>query len=181
MKLIPLLALLLVGCATAPTVPTAPLFRSASITGNSSEAAIEQGFIQSLADCQVVIRGLEDQSTQVKRWGVAIQLIGAVAGAVVAPALAAAHYAASTVAVWAGISGVANTAVSTVRQEALDAASIISQRAQITASMTTALTKFYAARAQDPMDKSVAVAAIDELRVSCIAYNLVSPSAPLIQ
>lgn len=177
---IALLAILLSACATAP-VPTAPLFRSTALTANSSAAAIEEGFVQSLADCQIVLRGLEDQSTEVKRYGVAIQLIGAVAGAIVAPALAAAHYAASTVAVWAGISGVANTAVSTVRQEALDAASIISQRAMIQASMGTALTRYYKARASDPMDKSEAVSALDELRVSCISYSLVSPSTPPIR
>lgn len=175
-----LIAAMLVGCATAPTVAPLPanaLFKPQLLTPTSSSASIQTGFVQTLADCQGVLYGFEQQSNNLKWWSVAIQLAGGIVGAIILPAAVVAGTAKSTVAALGGFSGFTNTAISTVRNEGLGAADIIRERASVQAAMQTALTKYYVAIGTEPMSKPQAIAAIDELKVACVSYWLASPTA----
>jgi hypothetical protein len=167
------------GCATAPPVShSAALFRAESISEKSTTAQVDAVFYRTLADCQVVLTGLEARSTNLKWWGAAIQIAGGIAGGIVLPALVAAGTAAkSTIAAVGGFAGFTNTAVSTVREEGLGAADVIRTRANVQVNMQTALLKFYAARDAEPLDRGKVAAAISELRVACVSYWVASPGA----
>jgi hypothetical protein len=167
------------GCATAPPVRVSnALLKAESISDTSSAAHIDAVFYRTLAGCQSVLSGLETQSQNLKWWGAAIQIAGGVAGSIILPALVAAGTAAkSTIAAIGGFAGMTNTAINVVKEEGLGAADVIRTRSNVQANMQTALTKYYAARDAEPLDRGKVAAAISELKVGCVSYWISSPSA----
>jgi hypothetical protein len=164
-------------CATAPTAPLGPanLFK-AGISDASSPARVDEVFYSTLADCQLVLTGLERRSDTLKWWGVGLQLAGGIVGSIVLPAVIAAGTAAkSTVAALGGFAGFTNTAISTVREEGLGASDVIRTRISVQAGMQAALAKYFAARDAEPLDRGKAAAAIGELKTACVSYWLASP------
>jgi len=173
------LALLtLAGCATAPTVaPSAALFRATAISDKSSPAQVDAAFYRTLADCQVVLTGLEAKSENLKWWGVGLQTAGGLLGSVFLPIAVVRNASQSVVTALGALAGFTNTEISVVRNEALGAASVIEQRARIQGSMQGAITKFYIARDAEPLDRGKISSALAELKVACVSYWIASPTA----
>ena len=175
--LLTILLFTLSGCASAPTVPVTPahlqIFKARSTGASAGE--IDGALYQTLVDCQGILVGLEQQSTQLKWWGVGIQTAGGLLGSVLLPVAVVANAAKSTITLLGSLAGFANTELSVVRNEGLGAADVIRTRANVQAGMQIALTKYYTARSTTPVDLNKMGAAVDELKVSCISYALVSP------
>jgi hypothetical protein len=168
-----LLALVLAGCAAAPPTKV-PLFSSTRSANPTTE------FNRTLAGCQIVLSGFERQASDARRWSVGIQSAGGLLGAVLLPVAVVKHMAQSVITLLGALSGYANTELSVVRNEGLDAATVLSTRANIIDSMKVALGKHYAAMSTVPLDQAKLAAATDELRAACIAYAIADPNSALI-
>lgn len=167
----------LAGCATAPTVaPSAALFRAQSISDKSTAAQVDTVFYRTLADCQVVLTGLETKSENLKWWGVGLQTAGGLLGSVFLP-IAVVRGAAQSVTVALGaLAGFTNTEISVVRNEGLGAADVIRQRALIQANIQAGMMEYFPARDAEPMDRGKAAVAIGKIRAACMLYWIASPT-----
>lgn len=176
--LVAFLLLALGACATVPP-PVSParayLYQPRAVASRSI-SSVDTDFYTTLAGCQAVLTGFEQQSIQAKQWSVGMQLAGAIAGSIFAPIAIINGWSQAWTAGLAGFAGFTNTAVSVVRNEALDAASILMSRASVLNGMQRGLEDYYAARATQPIDLGKLQVAVDRLRVSCLAYDLASPN-----
>jgi hypothetical protein len=174
-----ILVLTLAACATTPTVtPTARgyLYKPRPLAAMST-STIDTDFYTTLAGCQSVLTGFEQQSTQAKYWGVALQTAGGLLGSVFLPIAVVRHAAASVIAGLGAAAGFTNTEISVIKNEALDAASILMSRASVLAGMQAGLADYYAARAATPLDLNKLQASVDKLKVACLSYDLASPNS----
>jgi hypothetical protein len=143
-------------------------------------SSIDGDFRETLSGCQVVLSGFERQALQAKQWSVGIQTAGGLLGAVLLPVAIVRGMAESVTTLFGTLSGFANTEVSVIKNEALDATAILISRTSVITSMQGALTKYYAARGSTPVNTSQMAAATDELRAACVTYFIQSPQADLI-
>lgn len=169
---------LLTGCASTkpPAAPTT-LLSAPSLRANASFAAVDKEFYQVLAGCQQVLTGFERQALEAKQWSVGIQSAGGFLGAVLLPVAIVKGMANSVVTLLGSLSGYANTELSVIRNEALDAASVLAQRASVLSAMQAGLKRHFDALGKQPVSTTELQGANDELRVACISYLIASPQA----
>jgi hypothetical protein len=153
---------------------------AAPARASNSIASIDGDFRETLAGCQVVLSGFERQANQAKQWAVGIQTAGGLFGSVLLPVAVVRGMAESVVTLFGALSGFANTEVSVIKNEALDATAILISRTSVITSMQAALSKYYAARSSAPVNTAQMAAATDELRAACITYFIQSPQSGLI-
>ena len=166
----------LVGCASAPVVTTpSSLFKARGVA--TSTVDIDAAFYATLNDCQGVLYGFEQQATTLKWWSVGLQTAGGILGSILLPVAVVGGAAKTVIAALGAGAGFTNTEISVVRNEGLGAADVIRTRASVQAGMQVALTKYYVARAERPVDLNKIAASVDELKVACISYWLASPNA----
>jgi hypothetical protein len=167
----------LAACATTPApVARNYLYQPRPLAAQST-STIDADFYTTLAGCQSVLTGFEQQSTQAKWWGVGLQTIGGLLGSVLLPIAVVAQRAPSIIAGLGAAAGFTNTEVSVIKNEALDAAALLMSRASVLSGMQTGLTNYYAARSTIPLDLSKLQVAVDQLKVACISYDIASPTA----
>lgn len=172
---------LLTGCVTTPLPPGPPVALLATKGMGTDAGTIDGAFYQTLAGCQTVLTGFENQSTKLKWWGVGLQTAGGVFGSVLLPVAVVKHMAQSVVTLFGSLAGFASTEISVIRNEALDAAAILSQRASVLSAMQGALGEYYTARAVQPLDVAKLQVATQKLKVACITYYVASPnSTPIV-
>lgn len=197
---------LLSGCATAPPTSAPPsvqrLFAPHESTtlkfGLTPDAApashpstarvvarvaaqdVDAQFYSTLAGCQTVLVGYDADAREAKRWSVGIQSVGGLLGAVALPVAVVKGMANSVITLLGALSGYANTELSVIKNEALDAASLLAARASTMADMRGVLTRYYSARAEAPMSIAKLQALADELKATCVMYYVASPTSQSI-
>ncbi|MHB8815835.1 MAG: hypothetical protein ACYDAE_21595 [Steroidobacteraceae bacterium] len=138
---------------------------------------VDTQFYQTLAGCQAVLQGFEQQSTTLKWWGVGLQTAGGLLGSVFLPMAVVAHRAPIVITALGSLAGFSNTEISVIKNEGLDAASVLMSRASVLAGMQSALTDYYSARSTIPLDLGKLQVASDKLKVACVSYYVASPNA----
>ncbi|WP_157382495.1 hypothetical protein [Burkholderia ubonensis] len=137
------------------------------------DQALTQDFADTLAACNKVFAGYENQASNLKWTSFGIAMVGTVAGAVIVPALAAsaaAHKVA--IAAWGGLSGAANSAQNILNQQGLSAQDVVKTREQIRTRFEDAMAAYF-----DPKNgEDARIAALQKAAVACVSYAIQSSS-----
>lgn len=174
--------LLLVGCASTPSVTQparAHLYQPRNLAVQTI-TTIDQDFYTTLAGCQSVLTGFEQQSTQAKYWSVGMQTVGGILGSIFLPIAVVGNASKIWITFLGSAAGFTNTELSVVKNEALDATAVLMSRASVLAGMQKGLEDYYRARAAIPLSLDQLQVAVDRLKVACISYDIASPNSPPI-
>jgi hypothetical protein len=98
-------------------------------------------------------------------------IIGAIAGSVIVPTLAAGNAAKTAIAGWGGLSGVTNVASHTMESEGLDAAYFLGTRDNVRKSLDDGIKKFVSSSSDYCQRRS----AVEEMAAACTSYSTYQP------
>lgn len=143
---------------------------SCSSTSEQDER-LRVDYLKTLDACRFVLTGYETESIKAKRERRWLMVVGAVAGSVVVPSLAAGGAAKSTIAAWGGLSGVTNVASHTMDSEGLDANFFLGTRENVRKSLDAGIKKFIS----DESDYCTRRNAVAEMAAACTSYSVTVP------
>ena len=156
-----------------------PAVRAAVTTDQNK--LIDEAYAQVVGECRAVMGNFENRARDMRWIALSVALLGATAGSIVVPALTAkAVVAKSTVAAWGGFSGGANMAQMVLKDEGLDAGSIVAEREKMRADVMTGLEAYYkAASAPNPSPEEKRVA-LQRIMAACTFYWISSATSPAV-
>lgn len=128
-------------------------------------------YLKTLEACRFVLTGYETESMVAKRERRWLMIVGAVAGSIIVPSLAAAGAAKSAIAGWGGLSGVTNVASHTMESEGLDANFFLGTRENVRRSLEAGIKKFIS----DESDYCARRNAVAEMAAACTSYSVDVP------
>lgn len=130
------------------------------------DTRLRQDYLQTLEACRYVLSGYETDSLEAKREKRILMIVGALAGSVIVPTLAAGNAAKSAIAGWGGLSGAMNVASHSMESEGLDAAYFLSTRENVRSALDQAIKKFV----NQNSDYCERRNAVEEMAAACTAY-----------
>ena len=147
----------------------------ASCTSNADdERNLMVDYSRTLAACNYVLTRFEGDSVDAKKQKRMLMIVGAVAGSVIVPGLAAKEAASkSAIAAWGGLSGVTNVASHSMETEGLDAAYYLGTREKVRVRLDAAISKFTSVEADFCQRRS----AVAEMAAACTSYAIQTPGA----
>ena len=128
-------------------------------------------YLKTLDACRFVMTGYETESIEAKRQRRWLMIVGAVAGSIVVPSLAAGGAATSGIAGWGGLSGVTNVASHIMETEGLDANFFLGTRENVRKSLDAGIKKFIG----DESDYCTRRNAVAEMAAACTSYSVSMP------
>lgn len=140
------------------------------------QKSIAADFADTLAACNRVFSGFENQANKFRWTSFGIAMVGTVAGAVIVPSLAASGAEANkaAIAAWGGLSGAANSAQNILGQQGLSAQESVKTREQIRGKFDSALSDYFTAT-----DDDARIKALQKAAVACVSYAIQSPSSDI--
>lgn len=134
---------------------------------------LRKDYLETLDACRYVLSGYEADSIEAKKQKRWLMIVGAVAGSVIVPTLAAKAAAKSAIAGWGGLSGVTNVASHTMESEGLDAAYYLGTRENVRKSLDEGIKKFVSQNSDYCQRRS----AVEEMAAACTSYATQMPPA----
>lgn len=132
--------------------------------------------------CSTVLGNEATQNYASRNASLAIQIVGALAGSIVVPALAAGHAAAALIAGVGGVSGTANVLQNTVKSVGYDPESLYATREKLRQSVIDDTTKFLNGYPQLPQNAQAELAILDHMNATCafvpISEPIAAPASP---
>lgn len=136
--------------------------------------ALRRDFGRTLSACDAKLHAFEKRAEKARRTAAWIAILGAVAGSVVVPTLAASASAAkSTIAAWGAVAGLANFAQNSLDDNGLNAATALATREALRADILPHI-RAYTSADSNYCDRVLAVSAI---AAGCITYSVLNPQA----
>ena len=137
---------------------------------------LDAAFQEMIHQCKDVLSSYETQSTTFRYATLGLALMGAIAGAIIVPALTAAAPLAnqSAIAAFGGLSGVTNVAQSTMKETGLTSEEALRVRDSIRAEWGTAMNRYLAAKVKGDLPEQEA--AVIQGTIACTNYALFNPS-----
>ena len=180
--LLVLFAFGIVACCAKPVINVGPNSSLGSQPQNiqhltraapgQQEQDIKTYWAQMLIECKPAFSRLESTAVTLKWWSFGIAAVGTIAGAIVVPVLTTASAAAN--AAWitgfGGVSGAANTAQNTLKEQGLTSEYQLTVREGLRKQWQQALDEYYQADAPNKQ-----ILALQKATAACIGYAMQNP------
>lgn len=138
--------------------------------------ALQQSFLTAVSQCNTVLDAEAGDVNGGRNAALAIEIVGALAGAIAVPALAAGHAATALIAGVGGISGVANTLQNTVKTVGYDANSQYAAREKLRQAAIKDAEDYQTEMANYPRTAYQLAGTIDHLRAVCAFAPISAPA-----
>ncbi|WP_146166223.1 hypothetical protein [Trinickia symbiotica] len=141
------------------------------------QAALEKKLHKTVNYCNGILVGDEKKVDTGRNWALAIEVVGALAGAVAVPALAAKHAAASLIALSGGVAGTANTLQNSVKAVGYDAESQYAAREELRKILVADAHDFQTGLANFPQNAVSEAGILDHMWAECAFAPISAPTA----
>ena len=142
---------------------------------DSLDKDLQKQFRENVEYCGAILADEAGRVDKSRGASLAIQIIGALAGSIAVPALAAKHAAASVIALAGGVSGVSNTLQNSIKDVGSDPASLYNVREQLRQSVIKDVTDFQAGLQNYPQNAVAEAGILDHMKALCVFMPISAP------